>query len=276
MPKIHPTAVVDPGAEIGEDVEIGAFAVVEGDVSIGQGTVLRPHAVVRKYTTLGKGNLVDSFAVLGGHPQDYKFDPDRVSYLKIGDGNTFREGVTISRATTENQATIVENNTFWFANSHAGHDCHIHDNVILVNGTLVAGHCTIGKGAILPANGTIHQFCWIGEKVMFQGLAGVSMHVPPYVMCADINKVTSLNSVGLRRSQEISDEERRQVKEAFKITYRSGLSTTGALEKMDECTDWGEAPSKFREFIRRVVNAEAPFNRGLCPRVSRIESRKRG
>ncbi|KKK53492.1 hypothetical protein LCGC14_3094240, partial [marine sediment metagenome] len=161
--------------------------------------------------------------------------------LGLENRNVFREGVTISRSTGQDQETVVGNRTYWFANSHAGHNARIGDEVILVNGTLVAGHCTIGRGAILPANGTIHQFTWVGEKVMFQGVASAGMHVPPYVMCAQVNNVVAINSVGLRRSEEITAEDRKQIKEAFQITYGSGLKLREALEKMDACTDWGAA-----------------------------------
>ena len=273
MANVHPTATVDPAADLADDVEIGAHAVVEADVQIGSASVIRPHAVIRRYTRLGKGNFVDSFVVLGGEPQDFKFEPAIVSYLRIGDNNTFREGVTISRATIKDGATTVGNNTYWMANSHAGHDCTIHDDVVLVNGALVAGHCTIGRGAILPGNGAIHQFCWIGENVFFQGGARVSMHVPPYVVCAEGNNVSSLNLVGLRRRPDITPEDRKQIKEAFQITYRSGLGPRHALKEMDLLDGWDEAAKRFREFIRRVLNAEPPFKRGLCPHLSRAKVR---
>ena len=273
MTKIHPTATVDPAAKLAEGVEIGAYSVVEADVEIGAGTVIRPHAVIRRYTTLGQKNLVDSFVALGGEPQDFKFDPDMVSFLRIGHNNTFREGVTISRATGEGEATTVGSNTYWMANSHAGHDCTIHDDAVLVNGALVAGHCTIGRGVILSGNCMVHQFCWIGESVMFQGMAGIGMHVPPYVMCAGVNNVLSLNAVGLRRRPDISPEDRRQIKEAFQITYRSGMNTIRALEEMDSRKGWGGAAGRFREFVRKVLEAENPFKRGLCPHLSRARVR---
>jgi len=274
LASIHPTAMVDKTVILADDIEIGPYAIVEGDVKLGPGTILRSHSIVRRYTWMGAGNFVDSFAVLGGLPQDYKFDPAQVTYLKIGDNNIFREGVTVNRATGDGEATVVGNNNYWFANSHAGHNAKIGDNVILVNGTLLAGHVTVGDRTILPANGSIHQFCWIGEGVMFQGLAGASMHIPPYVLCADINKVISLNSMGLHRREDISEEDYMQVREAFNIVYRRGLGLQEALDKMDSCDDWGRAAVKFREFVRAVFNAEPPFNRGLCPRVSRIHARR--
>jgi UDP-N-acetylglucosamine acyltransferase len=273
MGKIHPTALVGSGATLADDVEVGPYAIVEADVTVGPGTILRPYAVVRRYTTLGAGNILDSGAVIGGDPQDLKFDPATESYVRIGDNNVFREGVTISRATGEGLATVVGNNTYWMANSHAGHNCEIHDNVILPNSAAIGGHCTIGAGTILSANGATHQFVWVGEKVMFQGGAMTTMHMPPYVTCAQVNNVVSLNTIGLRRSPEFSAEDRRQIKEAFVITYRRGLTPTEALAKMDECTDWGAAAGRFRDFVRKVLAAKPPFQRGLCPRLSRIAGR---
>jgi len=274
MSKIDPTAHVHPNAEIAGDVEIGANSVIEDDVHIGPGCVIRPHAIVRRFTSMGANNLVDSFVVLGSEPQDLKFDVKTISYLEIGNNNTFREGTTVSRATGEGEKTIVGNNTLWMANSHAGHNSIIHDNVILVNSTLVAGHCTIGKGTILPANGAIHQFCWVGEGAIFQGGAFVSMHVPPFVICSGLNNVVALNTVGLRRRTDISATDRQQVKEAFKITYQSGYSLKNAFDEMNQKKDWGAVAGSFRAFIGRVIEASPPFNRGLCSHLSRSGQRR--
>ncbi len=272
MARIHPTAVVDPSAHLADDVEIGPGCIVEADVEIGAGTVLRAHAILRRYTTLGQGNLVDSFAVLGGEPQDLKFDPATVSYLRIGDRNVFREGVTISRATGQGNQTRVGSDTYWMAGAHAGHNAVVEDGVILANGSAAGGHATIGRGAILSGNVMVHQFTWVGEMVMTQGNSGTSVHVPPYTLTAGINYVVGLNSVGLRRAAHISDEDRRQIKEAFRLTYRAGLPLAKAIEQMDRCADWGEAAGKFRDFARRVLAAKKPYNRGLAKLRLRAES----
>ena len=270
MASIHPTAIVDPAARLGDDVEVGAYSVIESDVEIGAGTVLRPHAMVRRYTTMGTGNYVDSHAVLGGLPQDYKFDASSKTYLQIGNDNVFREGVTISRATGEGKVTVIGNGTYFMVGAHAGHNAVVHDRVILVNCAAAAGHSEIGTGSILSAYCAVHQFCWVGEMVMVQGGTIMTMHVPPYVIAAaPVNRVAGLNSVGLRRAEHISIEDRRQIKEAFRLTYRSGLSAAKALEKMDARADWGEWADKFRRFVRRVVTAEAPNKRGLCQMRSR-------
>lgn len=274
MPTIHPTAIVDPSAVIADSTEIGAYAVVEANCSIGEGTVLRSHAIVRRYTSMGEDNFVDSFAVLGGEPQDLKFDFGQVSYLKIGVRNTFREGVTISRATGEGLTTTVGDNNYWMANSHAGHNVTVGNNVILANGTLIAGHATIGDGCVFSGCASVHQFVWVGQRVMFQGFAGASMHVPPFVTCTQTNHVSSLNTVGLRRAEGITVDDRAQIKEAFRLTYRSDLTPTKALAAMDEHTEWGSAANEFREFVRKALHAEKPHQRGLIPRLDRLASRR--
>ena len=233
-------------------------------MEIGAGSRLSNHVAIRRYTTLGQNNLVDAFAVLGGCPQDYKFDPSSVTYLRIGDDNIFREGVTISRATGQGNATVVGNKTYWMANAHAGHNAVIEDEAILVNGCAVGGHASIGRKANLSAHSLVHQFCWVGEMTMLQGNAGTSTHVPPYVILAGINRIVGLNVVGLRRAEHLTGEDVHQIKEAFRLTYRSGLTSSKALEKMDECTDWGVAADKFRQFVRRVLTAEPPYDRPLC------------
>jgi UDP-N-acetylglucosamine acyltransferase len=265
MPRIHPTAIVHPSAELADDVTIGAYCVIEGDTSIGPACVLREHALVRRYTTLGSDNLVDSFAVLGGEPQDLKFESSTVSFLRIGDRNVFREGVTISRATGEGKTTLIGNRTYWMAGAHAGHNAVVEDECVLVNGAALAGHTVLGRRAILSAHVGVHQFCWVGEGAMTQGNSAVTMHVPPFSLLANVSRIVAVNRVGLRRWPRVSDEDRRQVKQAFRLVYQSHLALGEALAKMDEHEEWGQAATTFRHFIRRVVNATPPYNRGLCP-----------
>ena len=265
MPKVHPTAIVHPTAVLLEDIEIGAYSIVEADVVIGPGTVLRDHAILRRYTTMGRNNMVDSFAVLGGVPQDIKFAPSTVSYLRVGDNNVFREGVTISRATTEGEATLVGNRTYWMTAAHAGHNAVIEDDAILVNGSALAGYTILGRGAILSAHVVVHQFCWVGEGVMSQGNSATTMHIAPFTLFAGVSRVVSLNVIGMRRSKEMTQEDRRQVREAFDLTYRSNLSLSEALRTMDERKEWGWAATRFRDFVRRVISAQSPYNRGLSP-----------
>jgi len=238
MAQIHPTAIVHPSAVLADGVEIGAYSVVEADVVIGAGSVLREHATIRRYTTIGRNNIVDSHAVLGGLPQDLKFDPRTISYLRVGDNNVFREGVTISRATGEGEATLVGNRTYWMMAAHAGHNAVVEDDAILVNGSALAGHTALGRGAILSAHVVVHQFCWFGEGAMSQGNAATSMHIPPFVILAGVNNVVSLNVIGLRRSKEIGAEDRRPIRAACDLTYRSSRSPSDALRAMAQHTGW--------------------------------------
>jgi UDP-N-acetylglucosamine acyltransferase len=157
-------------------------------------------------------------------PQDIKFNPETTSYLRVGDDNVFREGVTISRATGEGEATIVRNRIYWMTAAHAGHNAVIQDDAILVNGSALPGHTVLGRGAILSAHVVVHQFCWVGEGAMSQGNSATSMHIAPFPLFVGVNKVVSLNVVGIRRSKEVTGKERPQIREAFDLTYRSGLN----------------------------------------------------
>ena len=149
--------------------------------------------------------------------------------------------------------------------SHAGHDAVIGDEVIFCNGAGLAGHARIANQAFLSAFVVVHQFTWVGQGVMSQGLAGVSMHVPPFCTFANINSVVGLNVVGMHRNPALTSEDRRQVREAFRLTYRASLTPSKALEEMDECSDWGPAAGAFRDFLRDVIAATGRYSRGLCP-----------
>lgn len=264
MARIHPTAIVHEGARLADDVEVGPHCVIESDVQIGPGCRLREHVIVRRYTTIGRCNLIDAFAVLGGEPQDVKFDPTTVSYLRIGDENVFREGVTISRATGEGKATVVGNKTYWMALSHAGHNAVIEDKVILVNGAAVGGHATVGRGAILSVHVGVHQFCWIGEGAMTQGNSGYSAHLPPFTIGAAINRLVGLNTVGLQRNPEMTEKDRDEIKEAFRLIFRSKLTAARAVSELNARTDLGAPACRFRDFIRRALEAQPPYDRTLC------------
>jgi UDP-N-acetylglucosamine acyltransferase len=263
MANIHPTAIVDPGAELADDVEVRAGSIVESDVTIGPGTIIKEHAIIRRYTTMGAGNTVDSFVEIGGLPQDHAFDPDTVSYVTIGDNNVLRSGVTVHRATGEGNATVIGNDCMLMVNSHMGHNARIDDNVILVNGVLLAGWAIVNKRTILAGNAVVHQFCEIGEGCMFQGVSATSGHVPPYLLIAGVNKVIGLNLVGLRRNPEITPEDITDLKRAFRMLYRSGKPIPRAIEALQAETSWSPAAQKFVDFITRVMNYEGHFKRVL-------------
>jgi UDP-N-acetylglucosamine acyltransferase len=220
--------------------------------------------MIRRYTTLGERNVVHPFVVLGGEPQDYGHDPSVRSTLRIGGGNVFREHVTINRATGEDKATVVGDNNYFMAYSHAGHNAEIGSNCILVNGAAMGGYAVLEDRAILSAHVVVHQFCRVGTMVMTQGNSATSAHLPPYCMLADVNKVVGLNKIGLRRSDALDAEDRRQITEAYGLLYRSGLPTSKALAEMDAHSEWGAAADRFRQFVRFSLTADPPYNRGLC------------
>ncbi len=269
--RIHPTAQVDRGAQLGEGVAVGPHAVIESDVAVGDRCEVLAGAVLHRYTRMGPDNVVGPYAVLGGEPQDQKFDPGRKTYLRIGAGNTFREYVTLSRATAEGAATVIGNGCFFMTQSHVGHESVVGDGVILTNNAAVGGHCEIGDAVNLSANTLVHQFCWVGELTMFRGQGAVSQHVPPFCMVMRKNLVGGLNVVGLRRAEGVTAADRAQVKEAYRLLYRSGLTPEKALGEMDARDDWGPPAGRFRDFVRRVLQAEAPYNRGLV--TSRLAQR---
>jgi UDP-N-acetylglucosamine acyltransferase len=265
MSVISPTAHVSAGARLAEDVEVGPGAVIEDGVEIGSGCVIRPYAILRSGTVMGANNYVDSHAVLGGLPQDRKFDPATRTYVRIGEGNTFREFVTISRATVEGGATVIGNGTYFMTCSHAGHDARVGDGVTLANSAVLGGHSELGRNVVLGGNVSVHQFTWVGDMAMVQGEAGISSHVPPYVLVSGINDVAGLNAVGLRRSPSISEADRRQIKQAFTMYYRSTGPLAERLAALESQKQWGEAAGAFVSFIRRCHQAERPYNRGIAP-----------
>jgi len=178
---IHPTAIVEPGAQLGADCEIQAYAVVT------------------KHCVLGDRVVVHPFAVLGGDPQYLKFDRELATGVRIGAGTVIREHVTINRSIHAGQATVVGENCFFMAASHAGHDCEVGRNVVFANAVLLAGHVSVGDHSFLGGAAAVHQFCRIGEGVMVAGHAAITRDVPHFTMVAERDDVIGLNVVGLKR-----------------------------------------------------------------------------
>lgn len=228
---IHPLAVIEPGAEIGRNVAIGAFCVVEAGAVIGDGCTLESQAIIKQGTTLGPGNHVFEGAILGGLPQ-HLHTPPRVGSLVIGQDNTIREHCTLHRALHENDVTIVGSHNLLMAGAHIAHDCHIGSHTIFANNALLAGHVTVEDRAYVSGNVAIHQFCRVGGYAMVGGLARVVKDVPPYVTIdGNSGFVVGLNTVGLRRNG-FSNEQIEQLKGAYRLIYRSGLRWCQILERL--------------------------------------------
>jgi UDP-N-acetylglucosamine acyltransferase len=231
---IHPTAVVEPGAKVDPSCEIGPYAVVGAEVVLGPGNVLSAHAIVKGHTTLGARNRVFPHAVIGEIPQDLKYrgEPTR---LAVGDGNTFRECVTINLGTAGGGGvTTIGNGCLFMANSHVGHDCTIGDGAIIANSVALAGHILLEDHVHISGLAAAHQFTRIGRLAFVSGLTGVAMDVPPYCMVTGGRaELAGLNTVGMQRGG-MSEEQIGRVKQAYKVLFRSNLGLSEAVSQLDE------------------------------------------
>ncbi len=249
--KIHPTATVDPSAQIGDDVEIGAYSVVGEEAVIRDGTRLRSHVVVEPYVTLGRRCDVFPGAVLGGIPQDRKFKGEK-TFLIIGDDNIIREHVTIHRAAGAGNETRIGDNNLIMAYCHIGHNCQIASGITMANSTGISGHCLVEERVNFGGLVGVHQFVRIGRMAMIGGYSKVVQDIPPFMM-ADGRpcKVLDLNVIGLRRSG-VSSLVRADLKQAYKLLYRSQMNMSQAVQTIE--TDVAASPERdyLLDFIRNI------------------------
>ena len=244
---IHPTAIVNPLAAIGDDVSIGPFSVIEAGVSIGHACRLEGRVVVKTGTTLGHDNLISEGVVLGGLPQHVHLS-DHPGQVLIGSGNTIRENVTIHRALDEDEATVVGDNNMLMVNAHVAHDCRLGNHTIVANNVMLAGHVTVGDRAYLSGAVAIHQFCRVGTLAMVGGQAHITKDVPPYVTIDGLSSsVVGLNQIGLRRAG-FSSEDILQLKEAYRVIYRSRLTWNEILATLQRAFARGLA-AHFHQFL---------------------------
>jgi UDP-N-acetylglucosamine acyltransferase len=228
--RIHPTALVDAGAELGADVEIGPFAIVGENCRIGDGCVIAARATLERNVVLGAGVKIGIGTVLGGDPQDLKYTGEPTT-VEIGDGTTIREYTTINRGTTQSYRTTVGKGCFIMSYVHLAHDCHVGDGVILVNSVQLAGHVTVGDRAIIAGQSAAHQFVKVGQYAFVGGCSRISQDVPPYIKAVgNPIKLYGLNSVGLQRNN-FPDEVVRELKRAYRLFFRSELNVTQAKER---------------------------------------------
>lgn len=249
--KIHPTATIDPTAQIDDDVEIGPYSVVGEDAVIRSGTKLRPHVVIEPYVTIGSGCDVFSGAVLGGVPQDRKFHGEK-SYLRIGDNNIIREHVTIHRAAGPGEDTVIGDNNLIMAYCHIGHNCVLGSGITMASFTGISGHALIEDQANFGGYVGVHQFVRVGRLAMIGGISKVVQDVPPFMM-ADGRpcEVIGLNVRGLRRSS-VSTQARTDLKQAYKLLYRSQLNTSQAVEAIDAEIESSPERDYLLDFIRQI------------------------
>jgi UDP-N-acetylglucosamine acyltransferase len=254
---IHPTAIVDPAARMGTDVEIGPFSVIGPQATIGEKTIVQSHVVIEGDVVIGTGNFIGHGAIIGAPPQDVSFSPERKTMVKIGNDNIIREYCTIHRGSPDGSATKIGDKNFLMAGAHVGHNCVVRNNVVIANNCLLAGHVRVDDGAFLGGGSTFHQFMRIGRLVMVQGSSAFGKDLPPFVIAAERNSIFGVNVVGLRRAG-FSTKERDEIKTAFKLVYLSGLNISQALRKAAPMNLGAPA----REFLDFVANAK---KRGICP-----------
>lgn len=227
--KVHPSAFVDPRAELGDCVEVGPFCYVEADVVIGAATRLDSHATIKGGTVMGERNFVGQGAVIGGDPQDRKYHGEP-TFLRIGNDNVFREYVTIHRATGEGKTTYVGDRCFLMAFCHLGHNVTVHDDVTMANGVGVSGHATIEELVTIGGMTGLHQFVRIGKVAMVGGMSRIVRDVPPYTLVEGMDQqVRDINAVGLRRVG-VTAESRLALHKACKLLFKSQLNLTHAIE----------------------------------------------
>ncbi|NOZ60622.1 MAG: acyl-ACP--UDP-N-acetylglucosamine O-acyltransferase [Calditrichaeota bacterium] len=231
--QIHPTAVIDPKAQLGEGVSVGPFSVIEGDVIIGNGTEIGPHVFVHSGVRIGKKCRIFKGAVLGTDPQDLKFAGEKTT-LEIGDNTTIREFCSLNRGTVHRKKTSIGSNCLLMAYVHVAHDCDIGDNVILANAINMGGHVVIEPYAAVGGMSPIHQFVRVGRYSFVGGGLRVSKDVPPYVLAAGAPlQYAGINRVGLSR-KGFSKEAMEAIRQAYKTIYRSGMNTSQALQELNK------------------------------------------
>src|ERR1700738_2333517 len=237
--RIHPTAIVDAGAELGAGTMVGPYCVIGADIALGQNCWLQHHVTLCGPMRAGAGNKCNAYCSIGQQTQDLKYQGEP-TYLEIGDENTFREFVTINRSTTTEGKTQVGSRGNFLAYSHIGHDCRVGNEVVFSNNGTLAGHVEVGDNAVMGGLTAVHQFCRIGRLAITGGCSKIVQDVPPFMM-VDGNPahVRHINQLGLERAG-ILPETVRTIKDAFRILYRSDLNTGQAVARMT--AELGQSP----------------------------------
>jgi UDP-N-acetylglucosamine acyltransferase len=253
MTKIHPSAIVDPKAELDSSVEVGAYSIVGPHVRIDAGTVVGPHVVIEGHTTIGKDNKFFQFSSIGAAPQDKKWagEPTR---LEVGDRNTVREFCTFNLGTVQDQGVTRLGNDNWIsAYVHLAHDCQVGSNTIFSNNAQLAGHVEVGDWAILSGYAGVHQFCKIGAHAFIGMYTSLTQDVPPFVLVSgNPAGARGINIEGLKR-RGFTHEQIDGIRAAYKSLYRSGLTleeAKGALKEIETGSpDAAEQVRAMREFL---------------------------
>jgi len=230
---IHPTAIIEEGAKIGNHVTIEAYAVIKGTVTLEDHVVVKSFAYIDGHTTIGEGTVIWPSASIGTKTQDLKYRGE-TTYVRIGKHCEIREFVTINSSCQEGSIVSVGDHCLIMAYCHVAHNCEVGNHVIMANSAMLAGHVIVEDFAIIGGMTPVHQFCRIGRNAMVGGMSRVTHDVPPYTLGASVPyKVGGLNLVGLKR-HGFSLDDRRALFQAFKMVYRSGLSFYAALDAIEK------------------------------------------
>jgi UDP-N-acetylglucosamine acyltransferase len=250
---IHPTAVVDPRAQIDASATIGPYVVIEGPVRIGAATRIAAHAVVTGGAEIGADNVIHSGAVIGDVPQDVAFQGAE-SFLRIGDGNVFREHATVHRGTKPGSETRIGDRNYFMQNSHVAHNCTIGNDAIVAGGALLSGYVELGDRGFVSGNCVVHQFVRIGRLALLRGLSRTSRDVPPFCIMDGTHTVRAVNLIGLRRAG-FSPQSIREIRGAFKALFLRSRNLQLALAGVDASAS-GE--------VRELVEFIHASRRGVC------------
>jgi UDP-N-acetylglucosamine acyltransferase len=254
---VHPTALVDPKATLGEGVRLGAFSVVGPEAKVGAGAEIGHHCVLEGRVEIGERATVGHGSLLGGRPQDLKFRDDTPSGVRIGADTAIREYVTVHRATSAGGWTEIGNGCLIMSMSHVAHDCRIGDGAIVVNYAGITGHCQIGERATVGGFVGIVPFTRIGAYAYIGGLSRVNADVPPFVLAEGNPAVAhGINVIGLRRAG-IAAADRRLLQDAYRLLYRTGLSPRRAVERIRQ-----ELPAA--PVVTALLDFIAGARRGIC------------
>jgi len=255
MSLMHPTAIIDPHAELAADVTVGPYAIIGAGVVIGAGTTVGPHAVIQGPTVLGRANRIGAHAMIGCDPQDLKYRGEETK-LTVGDRNTFREFSTISRGTVTGRVdTVIGSDNFFMAYAHVAHDCVVGSHCVLANYAGLAGHVEIDDWVILGGYAGVHQFCKVGSHAFFANNATTTRDVPPYVLVAEAPAVPKgINLEGLKR-RGFSADDLTAIKEAYRLLYRSGLKLAEATEQLERLAQSQKSIQLILDFLPRVTRS---------------------
>lgn len=251
---IHATAIVHPKARVDPEVEVGPYAVIDAGVTLGKGCVVGPHVHLTGNTTVGRDNRFHAGCVIGDAPQDVKYDETPTEAV-IGEGNIFREHVTVHRSNSPGELTEIGSRCFLMANSHVGHNSRLGDRVVLANGVLLGGHVVLGDGAFISGNCVIHQFVRVGSLAMMQGGSAISQDLPPFLMARGCNTSCGLNTVGLRRAG-FPAAVRLELKRLYHLLFMGAAPMRERLEAARSVAQSDEG--------RSMVEFVAASRRGCC------------